>query len=111
MPSITISPINSSGSAGKQRPSANSCRASLTSPATDTIDLSGLIDRVVERQNGFARASGVGITVKRQNEPVVIAGDVGLASTLFLPYVETSGQMAVMSASWVFWPLDMDAAF
>jgi phospho-N-acetylmuramoyl-pentapeptide-transferase len=29
----------------------------------------------------------------------LIAGDVGLASTLFLPYVETSGQMAVIAGA------------
>src|SRR5205814_6978413 len=57
---------------------AATLRMSMASAAKDTIDVPALIDRVVARQQGFARASGVSVNINRPNGPLTITGDAGL---------------------------------
>jgi len=57
---------------------AATLRMSLESAARDRVDLNALVERVLARHVGFARASGVSLQPALSPTPVVIAADAAL---------------------------------
>ena len=56
---------------------AATLRMTMESPAGDAVDLSALVQRVIDRQTGFARAAGVSISFVPEDGPIAAAADVG----------------------------------
>jgi signal transduction histidine kinase len=57
---------------------AATLRMTMDSPAVDTVDLGALIQRVIERQTGFARAAGVKVDFVPASGPIVALADAAL---------------------------------
>jgi signal transduction histidine kinase len=57
---------------------AATLRMAMESPAVDAVALGPLVERVIERQAGFARAAGVGVVFAPPADPIVAAADAAL---------------------------------
>jgi signal transduction histidine kinase len=57
---------------------AATLRMAMESPAVDAVDLGPLVQRVIDRQAGFARAAGVNVTFAPADHPLVAVADAAL---------------------------------
>jgi signal transduction histidine kinase len=57
---------------------AATLRMAMESPAADAVDLGALVQRVVEREAGFAAAAGVTVTFAAPGAPIIATADTAL---------------------------------